>query len=317
MVLGTEVLGGMAERRIVARGRMGGQLMEGVQEWGSVLEGEGWHGRAGQCGAGGFHVRDGLPSQGGIVVGWASRWVETGAWRRREREGGFRRWGAWGTGTLVGSVLEGRRVVPGLVMVVGGIDPLAFFGSDVDECVEAQEGGARGVVGVGVEEGEEGGGGVVGRLGVVEEGVVGAGPRGRGRVAEEGRDVHAPGRHDGRKERVDSHSSTTATGVQRDIALDPYERPPKGHPRTHRTQVPSIPLQPINGLNVLDLPRPRGGTGPRRDAFAGCGTDGEQGTGTGTGWGRVTDLCMGGGVPAGRFCGKNCTVAEWDPGSCG
>ena len=34
-------------------------------------------------------------------------------------------------------------------------------------------------------------------------------------------------------------------------------------------------------------------------------------------WRRRTDLCVGRGVSAGRFCGKNCTVAEWDPGSGG
>lgn len=139
----------------------------------------------------------------------------------------------------MGSVLEGRgvgmAVVPGMV-----VDPLAFLGGDVDECVEAEEGGTRvGVVGVGVEEGEEGGGGVVGWLGVVEEGVDGAGTRGRRRVAEKRGYVHAAGGHDGKEQRVDSHNSTTH--VQRDIALDPYERPSKGRQRTHRTQVPSRP----------------------------------------------------------------------------
>lgn len=61
MVLGTEMLGRMAVRRIVARG----ELMVG--EWGSVLEREGGGtgtivvDGAGQRGAGGFHVKDGLP----------------------------------------------------------------------------------------------------------------------------------------------------------------------------------------------------------------------------------------------------------------
>lgn len=32
------------------------------------------------CGARGFH---GLPPQGRVIVGWASRWVVTGAWRRK------------------------------------------------------------------------------------------------------------------------------------------------------------------------------------------------------------------------------------------
>jgi hypothetical protein len=150
----------------------------------------------------------------------------------------------------VGSVLDG--VVPGMV---DGVDPLAFFGCDVDECVEAEEGGTR----VGVEEGEEGGGGV----GVVEEGVDGAGTRGRRRVAEERGDVHAAGGHGGRNRdglhiRLHMYNETLRWIHTKDH---------QGRPRTHRTQVPSVPLQPINGLKVLDRPRPRRGTGRRRDAF--------------------------------------------------
>jgi len=134
--------------------------------------------------------------------------------------------GVGSEGKGVGSIM----VVEGAVVgIVDGGDPAAFFGGDVDECVEAEEGrtrgwrvadgGGRGWEGAvsggvgkgvtgGVEDAEEGGGGV----GMVEEGVDGAGSVGatggvgRGRGAEKRGNVHATGRHDGKAQRVDSHN---------------------------------------------------------------------------------------------------------------
>ena len=77
------------------------------------------------------------------------------------------------------------------------------------------------------------------------------------------------------------------------LRWDPYEQTTQtAIQRTHRTQVPStLPLQPFNGLNVLDLPRPaRGGLVLVEMLFAGCRRWSARGRGAGAGNGK-TDLC--------------------------
>lgn len=187
-----------------------------------MLGGEGrwlWDGtyvvdRTGQCGASWLHVKDGMLSQGQVIVCWTSRWVATSAWRRGlaldERKGVlWRRRTRRGRRTGVAGAFMGSRVVLeegveiGLAglgwgregIVVGSImvsvwerrwrdcnDPAAFFGRDVDEGVEAEEGWWLLAMVTGAVED------VLERRG---EG------RGRG-LAEEGGYVHATGGHDGR-----------------------------------------------------------------------------------------------------------------------
>lgn len=103
--------------------------------------------------------------------------------------------------------------------------------------------------------------------------------------------------------------------VQRDIATESIRKTfQTALPRTRRTQVPSVPLQPINGLNVLDPPVLREGAGPRRDAFCRL-------------WGTVStarrverrDRPVDGGRGASRAVlwqelYRSGHVADWDPG---
>lgn len=311
-----------------------------------------------RCGASGIH---GMPSQGRVISGWASRWVVTGAWRRERTWD--KRWGTRGrrragvTRAFVGPQVvlekrggigmavegwrigrEGVSVVPrGSIMIVNkGVREVSFgeavaiqvgrevslgvsvwergcrnspalFGSDVDECVEAKEGGTRvwmvsgrGVVGMvvlggarvvgGVEDGEQRGGWV----GVVEEGIDGAGAGRVGvvGVVEEGGDVHAAWGHGSiRATELGFTQSNYSGHVQRDIAMQSTRKTIQtAIQRRHRTQVPSLP-SPADQRSQGPRPAPscKRGTGRRRDAFAGCG-EGEHG-GDDRRWGRQTCCC--------------------------
>ena len=189
-------------------------------------------------------------------------------------------------GWIVSIEVGSKRVSLGVSRGEGG-DPTAFFGGDVDECVEAEEGGAWGRGGVvrgrdgeggrvgcgarrgvgegAVEEGEEGGG-----LGV-EEGVYGAGSIGvagsvvgRGRVAEEGGDVHASWGHGSKRKNGNTQTHRLQNMYNETLRWNPHERPSK-RPSNGDTAPKSHPsLSAVQRSQCPRPPRPEGGRSSSR-----------------------------------------------------